>query len=318
MILHNNAKTNKQQRLLIQTSDESDKDLSNRFEVSIKTIRKWRKRNSIEDRSSRPKNIRYKLTEGEQNLLVIIRKITWLPAYEIAELLKEIVPEAKETNVYRTFRRYKVNKRPKKEKEKRKRFKKYEPGFIHIDITYVPKLEKRRRYLYVAIDRATRLVHIKLMKEKKKEYSGRFLKECIKYYPYRIQKILTDNGGEFTNDFYKLKEVKEHPIKRICREKDIEHRKTKIKSPWTNGLVERFNGMIKEETVRKYRYNNYSEMEDALKNYEKVYNLYRKHGSLSRKTPYQVTCEWYNRKPTLFNFRPHKLLKYYGEQRGET
>ena len=37
-------------------------------------------------------------------------------------------------------------------------FKDYEPGFIHIDIKYLPQMpdESSRRYLFVAIDRATR------------------------------------------------------------------------------------------------------------------------------------------------------------------
>ena len=39
-------------------------------------------------------------------------------------------------------------------------FKDYEPGFVHIDIKYLPQMpdEASRRYLFVAIDRATRWV----------------------------------------------------------------------------------------------------------------------------------------------------------------
>jgi hypothetical protein len=40
----------------------------------------------------------------------------------------------------------------------KKTFKDYEPGFVHIDIKYLPQMpdETSRRYLFVAIDRATR------------------------------------------------------------------------------------------------------------------------------------------------------------------
>jgi hypothetical protein len=40
----------------------------------------------------------------------------------------------------------------------KKTFKDYEPGFLHIDIKYLPQMpdETARRYLFVAIDRATR------------------------------------------------------------------------------------------------------------------------------------------------------------------
>ncbi len=41
----------------------------------------------------------------------------------------------------------------------------YDLGFIHIDIKHLPKLqtasgERRKRYLYVAIDRCSRSVHL--------------------------------------------------------------------------------------------------------------------------------------------------------------
>ena len=40
----------------------------------------------------------------------------------------------------------------------KKTFKDYEPGFLHVDIKYLPQMpdETQRRYLFVAIDRATR------------------------------------------------------------------------------------------------------------------------------------------------------------------
>ena len=45
-----------------------------------------------------------------------------------------------------------------------KTFKDYEPGFVHIDIKYLPQMpdETRRCYLFVAIDRATRWVYFRI------------------------------------------------------------------------------------------------------------------------------------------------------------
>ncbi len=44
----------------------------------------------------------------------------------------------------------------------KKTFKDYEPGFVHVDIKYLPQKadESSRRYLFVAIDRATRWVFL--------------------------------------------------------------------------------------------------------------------------------------------------------------
>ena len=51
-----------------------------------------------------------------------------------------------------------------------KPFKDYDLGFVHLDIKHLPKLqtadgERRKRYLYVAIDRASRSVHLAVYNE---------------------------------------------------------------------------------------------------------------------------------------------------------
>lgn len=52
--------------------------------------------------------------------------------------------------------------------------------------------------------------------------------------PYKIYKVLTDNGIQFTNHDHH-KNVFARIFERICKENNIEHRKTKIKHPWSNG-----------------------------------------------------------------------------------
>jgi hypothetical protein len=49
-----------------------------------------------------------------------------------------------------------------------KAFKAYEPGYLHVDVKYLPQMadETSRRYLFVAIDRATRWVFIRVYKSK--------------------------------------------------------------------------------------------------------------------------------------------------------
>ncbi len=51
---------------------------------------------------------------------------------------------------------------PQEQKEQAKKFKEYKPGFLHIDVTYLPKLDGQKYYLFVAIDRATRLLYYKV------------------------------------------------------------------------------------------------------------------------------------------------------------
>jgi len=50
------------------------------------------------------------------------------------------------------------------EKPQHKFFKDYEPDYLHIDIKHLPRMpsEDQKRYLYVAIDRATRWVYLEV------------------------------------------------------------------------------------------------------------------------------------------------------------
>jgi transposase-like protein len=311
MIVHNNAVTNKKQREYIQTSNLNPSELARQFTTTNKTVNKWKARDYCHDKSSRPNTIHYALSESDQELVIALRKAVWLPADDLVDILKPFIPNLGHSNCSRTLVRHNVNKIPQQEKEHIKKFKEYEPGFIHIDVTYLPKLEESKKYLYVAIDRATRLIHIKLMDKKTKECAVEFLNECMEFYPYKIQKVLTDNGFEFTNKRYNRGNKKPgiHDFTKQCKVNSIEHRTTQIKSPWTNGLVERLNRTIKDNTVHKYKYQSYKELEKGLNNYKNYYNLYRKHKSLQRKTPYQVTIEWFEKKPELFRYNPQLIIK---------
>ena len=58
-----------------------------------------------------------------------------------------------------------------------------------------------------------------------------------------VQSVLTDNGREFCG-------TERHPYELYLALNDIEHRKTKVRTPRTNGFVERFNGTVLEEFFR--------------------------------------------------------------------
>jgi hypothetical protein len=76
-------------------------------------------------------------------------------------------------------------------------FKDYKPGFIHIDIKYLPQMpdETSRRYLFVAIDRATRWVFMHVYGDTTDKSSVDFLRRLKLASPIKISKILTDNDS---------------------------------------------------------------------------------------------------------------------------
>jgi len=312
-IYHSNAQTNKNIRIQIQNSTQTNTTLAQQFGVSLATISKWKNRDFTEDKSSTPKMIAYALSEVEKEIIKKMRTSTWMSLEEVLECIKQVNSSISKSSVYRYFVKENINKIPTEKKEEAKKFKAYQPGYLHIDVTYLPK--GKPAYLFVAIDRATRLLFYKIYDQKTAENTEFFMDECIDFFPFKISHILTDNGLEFTNRLIRSKTgqlcQKSSKMDEKCKENDIEHRLTKPSTPQTNGMVERVNGTIKQQTILKEKYKNRQEMENQMNQFLIYYNLYRRHGSLKKelnvKTPIQAIYKWFEIEPTIFKQTPQQF-----------
>lgn len=320
MQIHSNATTNPYQRSLFKASSDSCRELARLYKISPTTVGKWKGRETPEDASARPNTIKSAFSPEEQEFILSLRK-SELSLDEILDAIEPVLPDATRSSVYRLLLRHGVNRLPKPKKEPSSRFKDYLPGYLHIDCFYLPRVDTKKRYCYVAVDRATRLVFLRVYKRKTKEVAVDFLGRCLDFYPFKIHRILTDNGHEYTNCTFKNRwgsETKNpHPFGDICAALGIDHRRIKPYTPKTNGLVERVNGLIQDGTTKRHRYNDALEMIDDLYRWLLYYNFYRKHRQIGRRTPYEMVCEYYRQKPDLFIKEPDHLLGYC-PQRGET
>ncbi len=95
----------------------------------------------------------------------------------------------------------------------------------------------RKRYLYVAIDRASRMIHLAIKDEETEACATAFLRETVAASSFKVTHILTDRGSCFTADGFEA----------ACRKLGIDHRTSRPHTPQTNGMVERFNGRIGQE-----------------------------------------------------------------------
>jgi transposase InsO family protein len=244
-----------------------------------------------------------------------------MPVAEVFETILQADKNVSYSAVYRTLVRYEVNKIPQEKRQKTKEFKEYDPGFLHIDVTYLPAFGGQKYYLFVAIDRATRLMFYKIYTEKSADNAELFLQHCKDFFPFNINKILTDNGLEFTNRLIKSKKgelcQKDSKFDVECKKDEnhqIEHRLTKPHTPKTNGMVERVNGTIKNSTILKTKYLSKQEMEIDLLKFLVFYNLNRRHGSLRKelgvRTPFDALNWWYEKKPEIFLKIPLKIKNY--------
>jgi transposase-like protein len=309
---HSNARTNRHLRLKIQKSNLTNAELAKQYGVSINTILKWKNRTNYEDKSSRPHDIKYSLSELAMIISVELRSLTWWSLDEITEALSPEDPRKIRNAVYRTFVREGINKVPEKIKEKAKKFKEYDPGYLHIDVTYLPKINGVKYYLFVAIDRATRTLYYKIYDAKTSANTESFMLECLDFFPFGITHVLTDNGLEFTNRLLKNKKgeycTKPSKLDSVCKQNNIDHRCTKPFTPKTNGMVEKANDIIKKGTIKRTQYSSLEEMNQDLMGFLVHYNLYRRHGSLRKelnvKTPFNAVEKWHELDPEIFNQDP--------------
>ena len=103
--------------------------------------------------------------------------------------------------------------------------------------------------------------------------------------------VLTDNGREFCG------RSAQHPLELLLAVKGIEHRTTKVRSPRTNGFVERMNRTLLDGCfrvkVRTTRYVAPEEIQRDLDVFIAFYNVQRTHQGyrLKGRTPAQALRE---------------------------
>jgi transposase-like protein len=308
-ILHPTATTTHRVRKEIQTSDKTLKELAATYNISYGTAQKWRKREQVEDVvSGRKKGEGSVLTEVEEGVICEVRTKTWLPLDDLYMLLKPHIAVLSRSNLHRCLQRNGISRLPVLEGEQRakKEFKKYEPGYVHID-TFEVKVGKEKHYGFVAVDRCTKYVYVELHDNKEQLTAKAFLENVLADFPFKISKILTDNGVEYTHQYLpqaKRPQEKVHPFDRVCQQHTIEHRLTLIKHPWTNGQVEAINKKIKENTVRKYQYDSVEQLKEHLYFYILDYNFNKKLKALNFHTPYEIIIQKYQQAPQLFHHNP--------------
>jgi len=273
--LHKNAKTNYLIREYIKSSPKSNLDLSLELNLNIKTIRKWKCRENLSDKSSKPIHLRTKITDDQENLIVYERRANKRTVFEIEDILNETIPNLYSMKIYRILDRWGLSILPKELKEADrlvKKFRKYTIGYLHIDTIYTPKFAlidgtKKRWYVFTCIDRVSKIAFVWISERRNKNTGEVFLKKVLDFYPYKINYILTDNGGEFSYNFIrpsKRPKTRLHPFDNLCKLNKIQHRTIKFAHPWTNGMVERFNQKIKLNVIRKYLFVNIEELDAKL------------------------------------------------------
>jgi transposase InsO family protein len=288
--LHKRARTTPSVRAEIAASSDSAAVLAERFNIGLATVYKWRSRTEFLDRSHTAHRLQTTLTPAQEAVVVHLRKSLLLPLDDLLAVAREFLRPAVPTVPHKPF-------------------KTYEPGYLHMDVKYLPQMadQSQRSYLFVAIDRATRWVFVQITSDKTAASARRFLAALHKACPIKITRLLTDNGKEFTDRLFASRArdaTGAHEFDQLCASLGIEHRLTKPRSPQTNGMVERFNGRI-SEVLATHHFNSAEDLSQTLLRYVALYNHQLPQTALKSKTPYQTLKDWYASHPHLFHRRPY-------------
>ena len=309
-VLHGCATTTEAVRRAIQHSQESLRSLAERYGINPKTVAKWKKRASVADLPTGPKEPKSSVLSIEDEAIVVaFRRHTLLPLDDCLYALQPTIPHLTRSSLHRCLQRHGISRLPetKGDKPGKTKFKTYPIGYFHIDIAEVRTAEGKL-YLYVAIDRTSKFVFVQLVRKTGRTSASAFLEALIEAVPYKIHTVLTDNGIQFTFPSRyadgSTARYMTHMFDMRCRENGIEHRLTKIKHPWTNGQVERMNRTIKEATVKRYHYDSHRQFQSHLADFINAYNYGRRLKTLKGLTPYEYICKIWTKEPERFNLNP--------------
>src|SRR5918999_1987876 len=298
--IHPNARTTPAVRAEIARSGESTGVLARRYGVSTETIRKWRRRGPQDclDRSPTPHKLPWKATHEERAIVCALRRAPGFPLDALPFVVRHSLPHLNRYSIYRILRAERLGRLPAQSRPRRGSgtFKDYDLGFVHIDVKHLPKLrttngESRKRFLFVAIDRCSRSVHLAVKEAETEASAVAFLKDAVAAFPFQLTHVLTDRGSCFTADGFEA----------ACRSLGVEHRKTRPYTPQTNGLAERFNGRVQREVLGIKIYS-HTDLEHLLYGFNQAYNA-RRQRVLKGASPDEVVRQRLKAKPKLV--RPH-------------
>ena len=215
--------------------------VSRQYGVSLSSVKRWCSKydgsdwRSLVERSHRPHHNPHRHTKKEERKIKkafekYYERYGWYGVYE--ELKRKGYKRSFSGMVYAAKRMGLKEKRTKK--SPRKQARRYPellmPGEkVQIDVKEVPynclrgdALKYGRRfYQWTAIDECTRYRFVYAFEEHTPENTVKFLKMLLKEFPFKIQKIQTDNGTEFTYKYISDNEIS--PLDKVLQALKIPH-----------------------------------------------------------------------------------------------
>jgi hypothetical protein len=121
-VRHGYATTTHAIRAAIQRSQATTAALSRELGVNVKTVEKWRKRKTVEDRKTGPTHPRSTvLRADEEAMIVAFRRHTLLPMDDCLYALQPTIPHLTRSSLHRCLQRHGISRLPEMDGDKPKR-----------------------------------------------------------------------------------------------------------------------------------------------------------------------------------------------------
>jgi transposase InsO family protein len=208
--------------------------------------------------------------------------------------LKALEAKAAQESMILTEEQVRALEKAKDEKESYGEIESLHPGYLGAQDTYYVGTLKGvgRIYQQTFIDTYCKMAFVKLYDRKNALVAADMLNDrVIPWYDeqeVKLLRILTDRGTEYCGN------RERHEYQLYLAIEDIDHSKTKAKSPQTNGICERFHKTIQDEfyavAFRKKIYHSLDEIQEDADRWIEEYNTERTHSGkyCFGKTPYQT------------------------------
>lgn len=227
--LHKQARTTPAIRREIQESSLSERALAEKYNISRATVRKWKQRQSVEDRSNRPHAVHTALSPIEELFAIGLRCCLLLPLDDLLLVMRVFFHvNVSRSALDRCLRRHGISRLSTLSNQGEKRGKKKcDPGEVALaSIDFSPLLKaSQQRLLYIAIDQASRWLYGEI---RSAHTSTTFLQNLLTRAPFKVSIVHTSSSSEYTiNRPESQPQVstaeKHHPFTLLCHQYNLHH-----------------------------------------------------------------------------------------------
>jgi transposase InsO family protein len=194
-------------------------------------------------------------------------------------------------------------------KRHHKRYRRPLPGYMQMDVKYVPyRINGKQFYEFNIVDHSTTWRLCRLYRSIGHESIAHFMNEFEYECPFPTFEIQTDNGVEFTDKYRGGRAVPSglHPVDLWCKQNEITHRLIPIGQKELNGKVENTHKQDDREFYAKGEAKSFEQLEKQMRSYNERWNMLRATKALGWLTPDQCV-ERANVRATALLIHMHEL-----------